>query len=254
MNNEEIISKLMDYLYDEMTHRERINFEGWLRDNPFWQKELDQLAESQKILRKKDDLTPPVLRFITPPVVSSRPGWLYPFLAVAASLGLLLIAAAFAKPQLSYSSGVFTLALGKPEKNSVSAIDQNAIFTQSASTVQQNLGYQEALQTKLVDAESRLMQLMQQNNQQLTKQLNQQIKINSKPSLPDNFITSEDLHTVLDQERHLWQEEQRHLVEQLIQYIDMNNQQNTELIRSGFLELSRLLPITPFDNRSTKLK
>ncbi len=251
MNKEEIINKLMDYLYEDMSLQDKTHFELWLKENPEWQKELDEMRMTRQLFSSNPSLKAPSIYGTFHPKPSSNP-WIKPILAAAASIALLLIIGAWSKPNLTYSSGVFTLSFRNSSVPPVPNI-QESLQTPNRNPVI-TTDYQESIQGKVEDAESRLMEIIQQNNQQLSRQLNKQIKINTNPSYSKYFVTLEDFQSFMLQERNKWRSEQEHQIEQIIQYIDLNNQQNKELIRNSFIELSQLLPTSIQDNNSSKLK
>lgn len=253
MNKEDIINKLMDYLYEDISPQERSKFELWLKENPQWQSDLNDLRATRHLFSVDTPVKTPSFYGIIPTKITYLQR-LKPILTIAASIAILFLVGAWSKPEIRYSSGVFTLSFGASSIPSPSLTGVHEISQNPNSNPVFTTAHQESMLGKMEDTESRIMEVIHQNNQQLSRQLKKQIKINTHPTYSSDFITFEDFQSFITQERNKWSSEQEHQMELIIQYIELVNQQNKELIRNSFMELSQLFPDDIQENNSTKLK
>lgn len=125
MDKNDVQSKLMDYLYDEMGPDERQSFEKSLRDNPDMQQELEEMRATRNLLQEnKDEITPKRLLLIptdsdkssgdnsvTPPV-SAKIFALKTFAAVAAAILLAVSIFSFANLQITHTDRGTLISFG----------------------------------------------------------------------------------------------------------------------------------------------
>ncbi len=115
MKTEEWKAKLMDYLYDEMEPHEKIAFEKELEVNPTLREELSLLKNDQSTLAelKDEPVSAPPFFKVYKNGVSNNSGGLKWFMAVAASLLLLMVAAKLTGLEISNQKGEFRIAFGQ---------------------------------------------------------------------------------------------------------------------------------------------
>ena len=105
-------TELMDYLYGEMTAEESASFEKRLQQDPELKKEFEELSETRQVIQFGNVVTEPT----TPVQLQIRKRQLHPIvsnlLAIAASLGLLLLAGSWSKVNIQKSQGQFTISFG----------------------------------------------------------------------------------------------------------------------------------------------
>lgn len=147
MKTEDWKEKLMDYLYDEMDAQERIAFETELAQNEQLRIELQQLQGTKNITSRLEDETvsaPPFFQVYHTEKNHSKPQGIKWFMAVAASLLFLMVAAKFTGLQVSNSQGEFRMAFGetKQVENGVQKSDVDSLISTALAS------YEEKLQTQ----------------------------------------------------------------------------------------------------------
>ncbi|GAA5038926.1 hypothetical protein GCM10011506_37390 [Marivirga lumbricoides] len=145
MKTEDWKEKLMDYLYDEMDEQEKIAFELELAKNATLREELQNLQGTRNIAGRWEDETisaPPFFQVHKNESNKTQPGGLKWFMAIAASILLLIVAAKFSELQISNSGGAFKIAFGKEISN-----DKTLAASEVDSLISSALaGYEEKLQ------------------------------------------------------------------------------------------------------------
>lgn len=147
MKTEDWKEKLMDYLYDEMETQERVAFEIELAQNEQLRAELQQLQSTRNITGRLDDETvsaPPFFQVHHTEKNHSKPQGIKWFMAVAASLLLLIVAAKFAGLQISSRQGEFKMAFGKAKQveTGIQKSDVDSLISTALAS------YEEKLQTQ----------------------------------------------------------------------------------------------------------
>ena len=116
---------LMGYLYDELKDKDRAHVEEYLKSNPEAQKEMDEMKLLRNNMAKVDD------REVLEPFLlmgsnsgsrnmnQSRGWWRSPWMAVAASIVLVMLAGYFTKVQLSFGDTTIGFGPSIPETGHV---------------------------------------------------------------------------------------------------------------------------------------
>ncbi len=165
MKTEEWKEQLMDYLYDEMEIREKVAFEAELAKNPALQAELEAIQSGKAImgqLKDEEVSSPPFFQLHrnekTPQIQGLK--W---FMAVAASLILLLLAAKYSDLEISNTNGEFRMAFGQekqPDETIKKAEVQELISGALAS-------YEEKLDAKRTEEMDKLLSANRTENKKL---------------------------------------------------------------------------------------
>lgn len=129
MDKNDVQSKLMDYLYNEMDPGERRSFENILRDHPDLQRELEEMQATRKLLQEdKDEITPGKLMLIqTDADQSSESGStkssgnpkifaLKTFAAVAAAILVTVFLFSFSNLQITHNERGTLISFGSPHQ------------------------------------------------------------------------------------------------------------------------------------------
>ncbi|MBK6265223.1 hypothetical protein JKA74_09245 [Marivirga sp. S37H4] len=147
MKTEEWKGQLMDYLYDEMEIEERKIFEAELAKNPALRKELEALQHGQAILsqlKDEDVSAPPFFNVHKNEIKLQQSTGLKWFMAVAASLLLLMVAGKFTGLEISNADGKFRMAFDQEKQLDETIREQEVKELISNALV----SYEEKLETK----------------------------------------------------------------------------------------------------------
>lgn len=245
----------MDYLYDELSERERQEVEQWLANNPEARQELDALQQMRALLSAVPEAEPttPIVKISSSHSIRRR--WLPLAIPAAAAAVLLLLVATNVSVQ-THENG-FTVAFGKaPEMIHSQDVPVDAVAIQAAIAANNQQLYQQldsiqrGLEGLLVDNQTVMQQQWQR--QWSAKQVNYENQLQSlaneafRKKYPELAAFVQDMQLEQEQEMRLmltqlWNEWQ-HLRAEDLKTIERNFvmlNQNLELNRQGTEELFR---------------
>ncbi|WP_340105146.1 hypothetical protein [Rhodohalobacter sp. 8-1] len=158
MDKNDVQSKLMDYLYDEMGPNERREFEKLLRNQPELQQELNEMQATRNLLQEEsDEITPKKLMLIrteenhTAGDKTSNPSgnpkiyFLKTFAAVAAAILVTVAVFSFVNLQINQTEQGTLISFGTPQPQPVeepaeteSFITEDEFYTMMSELQEQN--------------------------------------------------------------------------------------------------------------------
>ncbi len=241
MNIDRNESQIIDYLYGEMDAQSKKAFEKKLSEDPALKAEVDSLQKVQFTLRKwKDEPLPgPVIVSYKKP--ESRLKWIYPVLKVAAGILVLVLFAALTNLRVQVKDQSISFAFGQPSESvndlAPPVLEANINPIVEAAVQANN----QELNTKIQSYESKLLSALEDNETKWRSYI-QSAKVNQSPPVAlDNFVTLEDLSSILDAERQRVKEDYDVLVEHLVGYINGMQNENKRLIQTGFENITKNL-------------
>lgn len=168
---------MMDYLYGEMSPKQKKDFEAFLETRPDLRKELEELTQIRQLIQKAPVEVPPH-KLVMMPQVGGKPGksplkqekaseWqLHPAVktvfAIAASFLIILIGAALTNLNFSKTESGFYLTFGPEPVQQTAGIGEDQVF----ALIEQMRNEQNLLFAGMME------QVQQQQNEQLTEVLN----------------------------------------------------------------------------------
>jgi len=177
MNEEKARNHMMDYLYGEMSPKQKKDFEAFLETRPDLRMELEELTQIRHLIQKAPVEVPPHKLVMIPQAVEN-PGksplkqektsaWkLHPAVktvfAIAASFLIILIGAALTNLNFSKTESGFHLTFGPEPVQQTAAIGEDQVF----ALIEQMKNEQNLLFAGMME------QVQQQQNEQLTEVLN----------------------------------------------------------------------------------
>ncbi len=170
MKTEEWQAKLMDYLYDEMAPHEKLAFEQELKENSALKEELRLLENDQSTLSKWEDepaSAPPFFQVYQKSESKNKANGLKWFMAVAASIILLMVAARLTEFNVNYNAdGKFQLAFGHFENTAteINASQVEDLISKSLASYDEKMEEERALERQ--DLKNQLI-ASQDNQKQL---------------------------------------------------------------------------------------
>jgi len=219
MNDQLARSLFMDYLYDEISAKDKERLENYLETRPSLQEELDKLQQTRKMLQQLPAAEPDRKLLVMEPRKRSFSQWwkeaqnLMPQtiwgksgFAIAASLILLLLIGSVAKIHISSTDAGYSVSLGyQPVVNEdLSARQVEALITQIRSENAAMLDeYAETLQ------------------RQNREQLQQLVQYVDQQRMQDLQLIDYNLNQVQQANSYRWQEANRFLGE-VLQNISLN--------------------------------
>lgn len=198
MDSNELQSKLVDYIYNEMGPEERLQFEQQIQEKPELQKELEEMQSTKNLLGEDNsEITPKKLMMIeTEPKQklngASKRFYLKTAAAIAATLLLTLFALSYANLQLSTTESGVVISFG-------TAAAQPEPVPQTEEFVTEE------------EFHALITELQNQNNQIMA--------------------------TALQQTREQHQQQMENVIETLTAYYDQRRQQDLVLVSEGLAQL-----------------
>ncbi len=224
-------SKLMAYLYDELSADEKIRVEEYLKENETAQKELEESKETRFLIGKLNDreVEVPKFTFDQSEVVVGASGtrhnwWRYP-LGIAASIALVLFVGYLTSFRISTGEEGLTIAFG----------DRNT----------SEVGYSKAQIEQLIG------QALIANNETINQRLNtsenamaQKVSNISQPQVDEALLNKymarlrdfnkETLAHMLESSDQSQKEYTNRALQDLVIYLDIQRQNDLELIQTQF--------------------
>lgn len=205
MDNNELQSKLIDYIYDEMDPGERREFEKILRDDPDLQKELNEMQATRNLLQEdSEEIKPEKLLLIQPAPEhpaekeSSEPSGSATFFvlktvaAVAAAILLAVAIFSFTNLQITQTNSGTLISFGASPQPVAEPADAEAFITED-------------------EFYAMMSELQEQNNRVMA--------------------------TALEQTREQHQQQMENVIETLTAYYDRRRQQDLVLVSEGLAQL-----------------
>lgn len=205
MDKNDLQSKLMDYLYDEMDPDERQRFEKTLRDNPDLKQELSEMRATRNLLQEdSDEITPKKLLLIQPdsdksssdesdkPSGSAKIFALKTFAAVAAAILVAVSLFSFVNLQITHTDRGTLISFGADPRPVEEPAPAEAFITED-------------------EFYAVMGELQEQNN--------------------------EVMAAALDQSRREHQQQMENVIQTLTAYYDQRRQQDLILVSEGLAQL-----------------